>query len=70
MLCFFGSEAYGIFASRSRIEPTPPALKAEVLNTGPPGKSPWLFSWIKDSWVDKTTTPLQNFLLLKVPESV
>ena len=35
----FGCNAYGILASQPGIEPTPPALEAKVLTTGPPGKS-------------------------------
>ena len=35
----FGHEACGILALRPGIKPTPPALKGEVLTTGPPGKS-------------------------------
>ena len=35
----FGCEACGILAPRPGIEPTPPALKGEVLATGPPDKS-------------------------------
>ena len=39
ILGFFGREACGILVPRSGIEPTPPALKGNVLTTGPPGKS-------------------------------
>ena len=39
MFWLFGREACGISAPRPRIEPTPHALKDEVLTTGPPGKS-------------------------------
>ena len=35
----FDCEACGILAPRSGIKPVPPALEAEVLTTGPPGKS-------------------------------
>ena len=34
----FGYEACGILAVQPGIEPAPPALKGEVLTTGPPGK--------------------------------
>ena len=43
----FGHEACGILAPQSGIEPTPPALKDEVLTTGPPGKSPRLLLSLK-----------------------
>ena len=33
------AKAYGILVPQPGIEPTPPALKAEVLTTGLPGKS-------------------------------
>ena len=36
---FYGREACVIPAPRSGIEPSPPALKGEVLTAGPPGKS-------------------------------
>ena len=39
MFWFFGREGCGILAPRQGIEPIPPALKGEVLTTGPPGKS-------------------------------
>ena len=39
MFWFFGHEAHGVLAPRPHIEPTPPALEGEVLNTGQPGKS-------------------------------
>ena len=39
MFCFFGPEAHGILAPLPGIEPTPPALKGEVLTAGLPGKS-------------------------------
>ena len=38
MFWFFGHEACGILAPWPGIEPAPPALEGEVLNTGPPGK--------------------------------
>ena len=37
---FIGLKAFGILAFQPGIEPTPLALKGEVLTTGPPGKSP------------------------------
>ena len=42
VLCFgfFGREACGISAPRPGFEPTLPALKGQVLTTGPPRKSP------------------------------
>ena len=40
MFWFFGHEACRILALRPGIEPAPPALEAEVLTTGLPGKSP------------------------------
>ena len=43
----FGHEACGILATQSGIEPTPPALKDEVLTTGPSGKSPRLLPSLK-----------------------
>ena len=39
MFCFFGHDAFGIFTPWPGIEPTPPALKGEVLTTAPLGKS-------------------------------
>ena len=39
MFWFFGREACGILAPRPGIEPAPPALKVEVLTTGPTRKS-------------------------------
>ena len=35
----FGHKACGILAPRPGIEPATPALEADVLTTGPPGKS-------------------------------
>ena len=49
MLSFSGQEAYGILALQPRIKPVPPELEAEVLTTGPPGKS--LFSWFDSSFI-------------------
>ena len=52
MFWFFGHVACGILACRSRIESSPPALKDEVLTSGPPGKSPEmevLISYFNDS---------------------
>ena len=43
MFWFFGPEACGILAPQPGIELVPPALEGEVLTTGPPGKS--LFVW-------------------------
>ena len=39
MLWFFVHEAYGILAPQPGIEPAAPTLEAEILTTGPPGKS-------------------------------
>ena len=39
MFCFFGFEVHGTLTPQPGIEPTPPALKRDVLATGPPGKS-------------------------------
>ena len=47
VLCFVllaCSQACGILASQPGTEPTPRALEGQVLTTGPPGKSPWIFS--------------------------
>ena len=38
MFRFFGQEACGILAPQPGIKPALPALEAEVLTTGPPGK--------------------------------
>ena len=43
MFWFFGHEACGILAPQPGIEPTLPALEVEVLTTGPPGKSLYIF---------------------------
>ena len=43
MFWFFGLKAYGILGSWPGIEPAPPALEGEILTTGPPGKSQYLF---------------------------
>ena len=40
MFWFFGLEACGILAAQPGIEPTLPALKGEVLTTGPPREVP------------------------------
>ena len=39
LLWFFGHKACGILASQPGMDPTPPALKGEVLTIGSPGKS-------------------------------
>ena len=39
MFWFFSHEACGILAPTPVVEPIPPAVKGEVLTTGPPGKS-------------------------------
>ena len=39
MFWFFGCEACGILAPKPGTEPASPALKGDVLTTGPPGKS-------------------------------
>ena len=39
MFWFSGHEAYGVLAAQPGMELTSPALKGEVLTTGPPGKS-------------------------------
>ena len=48
MFQFFGHKACGILAPSPGIEPTSPALKSEVLTSGPPGKS--LISFKMYSW--------------------
>ena len=40
MFWFFGCKACGILVPQPGIEPTPSALKGEVLTPGSPGKSP------------------------------
>ena len=39
MFWFFDCEACEILAPWLGIEPAPPAMEAEILTTGPPGKS-------------------------------
>ena len=39
MFWLFGLKACEILIPQSEFEPSPPALEAEVLTTGPPGKS-------------------------------
>ena len=39
MFWLFGLEAWGIPVPQPGIKPVPSALEAEVLTTGPPGKS-------------------------------
>ena len=54
MFWFFGLEACGILTPRPGIKPTPNPLEAEVLTTGPPGKSLYIFiDWIDDEWMDE-----------------
>ena len=43
MFWIFGCEACGILTPQTEIEPTPPALKGEVLTIGQSGKSTLLF---------------------------
>ena len=43
MFWFFGHEVCGILAPRPGIEPAPPSLEGEVLTTGLPGKSRFLY---------------------------
>ena len=48
--------ACGILVPQPGIKPTPPALEAWVLTTGPPGKSPLkfvvqTFSWLQHRWM-------------------
>ena len=40
MFWLFGLKACGILIPQSEFEPSPPALEAEVLTTGPPGEGP------------------------------
>ena len=47
MFWFFGCEACGILALWPRIELATPALKGEILTTGPLGKSLWIHSLLK-----------------------
>ena len=39
MFWVFGYKTCGISATQPETEPTPPALKGEVITIGPPGKS-------------------------------
>ena len=55
---FFGCTAHKILAFWPRIEPVSPALKAEVLTTGPPGKSQ------AKEFLELTFTILGLFLVL------
>ena len=53
MFQFFGHKACGILAPPPGIEPTSPALKSEVLTSGPPGKSLnsfKMYSWWRGRW--------------------
>ena len=43
MFWIFGHETRGILAPQPGIEPARPALESEVLTTGLPGKSHWMF---------------------------
>ena len=43
MFCIFGCEAYRILAPQPGMEPRAPAVEAEVLSTGPAGKSQWVW---------------------------
>ena len=52
MLWFFGYEATGILAPQPGTESTPLVLEGEVLTTGPPGRSPRLFSLQKTHRVE------------------
>ena len=44
MFWFFWPQGKWDLAPQPRIEHTPLALEGEVLTTGPPGKSPFMFS--------------------------
>ena len=43
MFCFFGHKAHRILAPQPGMEPRASAVEAEVLTTGPPGKSQWVW---------------------------
>ena len=54
----FGGEAFGILAPRPGIEPAPPVLEGEVLTSGPPGKSPFIY--LNGHWYAVTIRCLSN----------
>ena len=66
--CFFGPKACGILVPDQKIELAPPALEGEVLTTGPPGKSPNIFSnvLLNDIDLSPVITHFKNILILKV----
>ena len=72
MFWIFGVEACGILAPRPGIEPAPPALEGDILSTGPPGKSLFLFSSLFCSFQDSggKTYRSEAFLLVRLTHLV
>ena len=62
---FFFLNACGILAPGVGIEPAPPALKGEMLTTGPPGKSLKVDSLPAESQGKPKNTGVGNLILLQ-----
>ena len=61
MFWYSGYEACKILAPQPGIEPTSPALEAEVLHTGPPGKSQVVISvFLKASIIPEQVSTLDH----------